>query len=329
MLDDIVNDINKKFGKGSIFRLDDESHLNVPRISTGSIALDQAIGGGVPEGRIIEIYGKPSSGKTTIMCHVLAEAQRKCPDKYVAIIDVEHALDKNYTEAIGVDLSRTVIAQPSTAEEAWLLVEDIIKRSEFSAVFVDSIAAMSPRAEIDGEIGDAHIAVGARLNGQAMRKVNPLLKQHKTLLLLANQLRENISTFGYAEKHKPPGGNAIPFYASMILEVARKRTNKDKGEAVSNRTIVKVKKNKTAPPFREAEFDIVYGIGIDKSSELIDYGVEFNLISKRGANYYFIDFETGEISEDRHKSKMYAIEHLNNNLDYRNQLEQAILGKLQ
>jgi len=323
-IDQVLQTINKKHGEGSIFRLNDSNILNVDRISTGSLALDKAIGGGIPVGRIVTVVGQPSAGKTTILCHILAEAQKKFPNKYVAIVDVEHALDRTYTEALGVDLDRAVISQPDMSEEAWNIVEELIKSGEFSTIFLDSIAAMTPRAEVEGEIGDANIAVGARLNGQAMRKLTPMLQEKKTTLLLANQLRENINTFGYGEKTVSPGGKAIDFFASVILSVARKTTNKEKGEAVSSRTIVKVKKNKVAPPLKEAEFDIVYGVGIDKNSEMIELGTELGIVAKRGSYFYFTDFETGVIAESGHQGKPKAVSYLEDNPQYAEQLRNEI-----
>lgn len=327
-IDTLLDTIKKKHGDGAVFKLNDSSIMQIDRISTGSINLDIALGGGIPIGRMTTVAGEYSTGKTTLMCHILAEAQKKFPDKHVGIVDVEFALDRDYTAKIGVDLDRAIVSQPKSAQEAWDIVEEMVKSNAVSVVFLDSIAALvnAVEAEQDG-YDDMNIALNARLNSKAMRKIIPQLKPHNATLLLSNQLRDNIGGFGYGNSKVEVGGKMIDFSASVKIHLSRKGTNKAGGEAVSNTTIAKIKKNKVAPPFREAEFNIRFGEGIDKPSELINLAIEHKLVSKRGAWFSLVDPETGEILEDKKGQGEENFRALLTNEDY-DQLEKLIREKL-
>jgi recombination protein RecA len=281
----VVGSIEKQFGKGAIMSLGDEDDTSVPVIPTGSLALDDALGvGGYPRGRIVEIYGPESSGKTTLTLHAMREAQRA--GGVAAFIDAEHAFDVTYARAIGVDTERLLVSQPDSGEQALDIVEMLTRSGAVDMVVVDSVAALTPKAEIEGEMGDAHMGLQARLMSQALRKLTGVAYKAGTTLIFINQLRQKIGvTFGNPET--TTGGNALKFYASVRLDVRRVGPVKVSEESVGSRTRVKVVKNKMAPPFREAEFDIRWGIGIDGAADLLDYGVQIGVVEKNGAHLSF------------------------------------------
>lgn len=286
-----IADLEKRFGSGIIYRLGGDTRLDIERFSSGSLLLDRAMGGGVPRGRIIEVYGPESSGKTTLCQHMVAEAQKA--GQLCAFIDMEHALDPKYAAACGVDISNLYVSQPDTGEQALEIAETLVK-GEFDLIIVDSVAALVPRAEIEGEMGDAHVGLQARLMSQAMRKLNPLAKHNKTTIVFTNQIRHRIGVM-FGSPEVTSGGNALKFYASVRLDVRRTGSNKTAGEVTSNTVVVKVKKNKTAPPFQEASLEILFGTGIDAESELIDLAIEYGLMQKSGAWFKLLDPDTGEI----------------------------------
>jgi recombination protein RecA len=281
----VVGSIEKQFGKGAIMSLGDEDDPTVPVIATGSFALDDALGiGGYPCGRIVEIYGPESSGKTTLTLHAMREAQRA--GGVAAFIDAEHAFDVTYARSIGVDTERLLVSQPDSGEQALEIVEMLTRSGAVNMVVVDSVAALTPKAEIEGEMGDAHMGLQARLMSQALRKLTAVAHKTETTLIFINQLRQKIGvTFGNPET--TTGGNALKFYASVRLDVRRIGPVKVSEESVGSRTRVKVVKNKCAPPFREAEFDIRWGTGIDGAADLLDYGVQIGVVEKNGAHLSF------------------------------------------
>jgi recombination protein RecA len=295
-LDIALANITKKYGDGAIMRLGEATHLDIDAIPTGSLALDIALGvGGIPRGRVTEIYGPEASGKTTICQHIIAEAQRM--GGICAFIDMEHALDPVYARKCGVDIDNLYIAQPDTGEQALEIAEMLIRSGTFDAVVVDSVAALVPRAEIEGEMGDAHMGMMARLMSQALRKLSGAIKQTNTAMIFTNQLREKIGVM-FGSPETTTGGNALKFYASVRLDVRRIQTIKNQGEVVGSRARVRVKKNKVAPPFREAEFDIMYAEGISKTGDVLDLGVNFDIIEKRGSYYRFDDELIGQGREN-------------------------------
>jgi len=284
-LDAILDEINKQFGAGSIMRLNESQIIPVEIISTGILPLDMALGvGGLPKGRIVEFFGPPSSGKSTLAMHVIAEAQAS--GLICAYVDAEHALDPVYARAIGVDLPSLLISQPSTAEEGLEITRRLIESGKISVVVVDSVAALVPRAEIEGEMGDHHVGLQPRLRGQALRKIVGITSDTNTLVIFINQLRESIGKM-YGPSEYTPGGKALPYYASVRLDIRRIQTIKKGDEATANRTRVKVVKNKVASPFKQAEFDLEYGVGVPKANALIDCAIDFGVLASRGAWIYY------------------------------------------
>ena len=282
-LETAIAKIEKDYGKGTIMRLGDDISVNVEALSTGSLSLDLALGiGGVPRGRIVEIYGPEASGKTTLALHVVASAQKAGGE--AAYIDVEHALEPAYARALGVDIDSLLISQPDTGEQALDIAESLVRSGAVDVVVIDSVAALIPRAELDGEIGDTVVGMLARLMSQAMRRLAGAISKNNCTVIFINQLRQKIGVM-YGNPETTPGGLALKYYASVRIDVRRIETLKANGEMVGNRTRAKVVKNKVAPPFREAEFDIMYGEGISKIGEIIDLGAKLELIDKAGAWY--------------------------------------------
>ncbi|MGM7666100.1 recombinase RecA [Microbacterium sp. A93] len=295
-LESALAQIDRQFGKGSVMRLGSDERAPVAIIPTGSIALDVALGiGGLPRGRIVEIYGPESSGKTTLTLHAIANAQRG--GGIAAFIDAEHALDPEYAKKLGVDIDALLVSQPDTAEQALEIADMLVRSGAIDLIVIDSVAALVPRAEIDGEMGDSHVGLQARLMSQALRKLTGGLSQTNTTMIFINQLREKIGVF-FGSPETTAGGKALKFYASIRLDIRRIETLKDGTDAVGNRTRVKVVKNKMAPPFKQAEFDILYGIGISREGSLIDFGVEHTIVKKSGSWYTYDGDQLGQGKEN-------------------------------
>ena len=318
-LEAALGQIDRQFGKGSIMRLGDEGRAPVEVIPTGSIALDVALGiGGLPRGRVVEIYGPESSGKTTLALHAVASAQRA--GGIAAFIDAEHALDPEYAKKLGVDTDALLVSQPDTGEQALEIMDMLIRSGAIDVVVVDSVAALVPKAEIEGEMGDSHVGLQARLMSQALRKITGALNQSGTTAIFLNQLREKIGVF-FGSPETTTGGKALKFYASIRLDIRRIETLKEGTEAVGNRTRVKVVKNKMAPPFKQAEFDILYGVGISREGGLIDMGVEHGFIRKSGAWY---TYEGDQLGQGKENARGF----LRDNPDLSNEIEKKIKEKL-
>ena len=311
--------IDRQFGKGSVMRLGSEERAPVAVIPTGSIALDVALGvGGLPRGRIIEIYGPESSGKTTLTLHAIANVQHQ--GGIAAFIDAEHALDPEYAKKLGVNIDELLVSQPDTGEQALEIADMLVRSGSVDLVVVDSVAALVPRAEIEGEMGDAHVGLQARLMSQALRKLTGGLNATGTTMIFINQLREKIGVF-FGSPETTSGGKALKFYASVRLDIRRIETLKEGTDAVGNRTRVKVVKNKMAPPFKQAEFDILYGTGISREGSLIDFGVEHNIVRKSGA---WFTYESEQLGQGKENARKYLIE----NPDLAKEIEQKILDAL-
>src|ERR1700732_5168274 len=315
-LDAALSQIERNFGKGSIMRLGKNNKaMDVDTVSTGSLGLDIALGiGGLPRGRVVEIYGPESSGKTTLALHVIAEAQKM--GGTAAFIDVEHALDPAYARNLGVDLDNLLVSQPDTGEQALDIAEMLVRSNAVDVVVVDSVAALVTKAELEGDMGDTHVGLQARLMSQALRKLTSAISRSKCVMIFINQLREKVGVM-FGSPETTTGGRALKFYASVRLDVRRIETLKDGQEAVANRTRVKVVKNKVAPPFRQAEFDIVYGEGISREGGLIDMGVEHGFVRKSGAWY---TYESGQLGQGKENARTY----LKDNPDISNEIEKKI-----
>ncbi|EOD4834785.1 recombinase RecA [Campylobacter upsaliensis] len=296
-LDAALKSLDKAFGKGTILRLGDKEIEQIDSIGTGSVGLDLALGiGGVPKGRIIEIYGPESSGKTTLTLHIIAECQKA--GGVCAFIDAEHALDVKYAKNLGVDTDNLYISQPDFGEQALEIVETIARSGAIDLIVVDSVAALTPKAEIDGDMGDQHVGLQARLMSQALRKLTGIVHKMNTTVIFINQIRMKIGAMGYGTPETTTGGNALKFYASVRLDVRKVATLKQNEEPIGNRVKVKVVKNKVAPPFRVAEFDVMYGEGLSREGELIDYGVKLDIIDKSGAWFSYKDKKLGQGREN-------------------------------
>ncbi|WP_330298912.1 recombinase RecA [Streptomyces sp. NBC_00503] len=318
-LDAALAQIERQFGKGAVMRLGDKPNEPIEVISTGSTALDIALGvGGLPRGRVVEVYGPESSGKTTLTLHAVANAQKA--GGTVAFVDAEHALDPEYAKALGVDTDNLILSQPDTGEQALEIVDMLVRSGAIDLIVIDSVAALVPRAEIEGEMGDSHVGLQARLMSQALRKITGALSQSKTTAIFINQLREKIGVM-FGSPETTTGGRALKFYASVRLDIRRIETLKDGTEAVGNRTRVKVVKNKVAPPFKQAEFDILYGQGISREGGLIDMGVEHGFVRKAGAWYTYEGDQLGQGKEN-------ARNFLKDNPDLANEIERKIKEKL-
>ncbi|GGR48816.1 protein RecA [Streptomyces cinereoruber] len=318
-LDAALAQIERQFGKGAVMRMGDRTQEPIEVISTGSTALDVALGvGGLPRGRVVEIYGPESSGKTTLTLHAVANAQKA--GGQVAFVDAEHALDPEYAKKLGVDIDNLILSQPDNGEQALEIVDMLVRSGALDLIVIDSVAALVPRAEIEGEMGDSHVGLQARLMSQALRKITSALNQSKTTAIFINQLREKIGVM-FGSPETTTGGRALKFYASVRLDIRRIETLKDGTDAVGNRTRVKVVKNKVAPPFKQAEFDILYGQGISREGGLIDMGVEHGFVRKAGAWYTYEGDQLGQGKEN-------ARNFLKDNPDLANEIEKKIKEKL-
>jgi recombination protein RecA len=312
-----LGQIEKQYGQGAIMRLGEKSHVGVAAIPTGALALDIALGiGGLPRGRVVEVYGPESSGKSTLAMHVVAEAQRN--GGVCAYIDAEHAMDPVYAAAIGVN--DLLISQPDTGEQALEIADMLIRSGALDVVVIDSVAALVPRAEIEGEMGDTHVGLQARLMSQALRKLTANLNRSKTICLFINQLREKIGVM-FGSPETTPGGRALKFYSSVRLDIRRIESIKDGAEITGNRTRVKVVKNKVAPPFRQAEFDIMYGKGISREGSLLDVGVDLGIVKKSGA---WFTYEGEQLGQGRENAKTFLAENLDMMVEISEKIRQEV-----
>lgn len=318
-LDAALAQIEKQYGKGSVMKLGDKSaNMNIEVVPTGSLSLDVALGlGGMPRGRIIEIYGPESSGKTTVALHVVSEVQKR--GGIAGFIDAEHALDPAYAANIGVDIDNLYISQPDNGEQALEITETMVRSGAVDVIIVDSVAALVPKAEIDGEMGDSHVGLHARLMSQALRKLTGIISKSNCVVIFINQLREKVGVM-FGNPETTTGGRALKFYASVRLDVRRVETLKVGGEVVGNRTRVKVVKNKVAPPFKEAEFDIMFGKGISKEGDILDLAVLYDIINKSGAWY---SYNGEKIGQGRENTKLYMI----NNPEFTAEVEEKVRAK--
>jgi recombination protein RecA len=299
-----LSQIQRQYGKGSIMRLGSRETENIPAVPTGSLSLDIALGvGGLPRGRIVEIYGPESSGKTTLALHAIAEVQKR--GGTAAFIDAEHALDTNYAQRLGVDIDNLLVSQPDFGEQALEIAEILIRSNGVDIIVIDSVAALVPRAEIDGNVGDAHVGLQARLMSQAMRKFTGVLNRSHCILVFINQIRMKIGVM-FGNPETTTGGNALKFYSSLRLDIRRISQIKDGQEVIGNRTKVKVVKNKVAPPFKSCEFDIIYGEGISRAGDILDLAVEQEIVDKSGAWYSYLDERIGQ---GRENAKQFLVEH--------------------
>ena len=303
-LDAALSQIERAFGKGSIMRLGQNSHIDIEAISTGSLGIDIALGiGGMPKGRIIEIYGPESSGKTTLALSVIAQAQKK--GGTCAFIDAEHALDPGYAKKIGVDIENLLISQPDTGEQALEIADTLVRSGAIDVLVVDSVAALVPKAELEGEMGDSHMGLQARLMSQALRKLTSTVSRSNTLIIFINQIRMKIGVM-FGNPETTTGGNALKFYASVRIDIRRVGSIKDKDDVIGSQTRVKIVKNKVAPPFKVVDFDIMYGEGISKTGELIDLGIKAGLVEKAGA---WFSYKGEKLGQGRENAKLFLRDH--------------------
>ncbi|NLD37896.1 MAG: recombinase RecA [Desulfatiglans sp.] len=313
-----ISQIEKQFGRGAIMKMSDDNIIVVPAIPTGSLALDIALGvGGVPRGRVIEIYGPESSGKTTLALHISAEAQKL--EGMVAFIDAEHALDMAYARKLGVDVDSLLVSQPDTGEQGLDIAEILVRSGAIDVLVIDSVAALVPRAEIEGDMGDQHMGLQARLMSQALRKLTATISKSKTCVIFINQIRMKIGVM-FGSPETTTGGNALKFYATQRLDIRRTGAIKEGNDVIGSRTKVKVVKNKVAPPFKEAEFDIIYGHGISKEGDVLDLGAEMGIVEKSGAWY---SFEGERIGQGRENVKKFLAE----NVDILNRISELVMEK--
>ena len=313
-----ISQIEKQFGRGSIMKMGEERVIDIPAISTGSLALDIALGiGGVPRGRVLEVFGPESSGKTTLALHIAAEAQVK--GGMVAFVDAEHALDVGYARKLGVDVDSLLVSQPDTGEQALDITEILVRSGGIDVLIVDSVAALVPRAEIEGDMGDSHMGLQARLMSQALRKLTGAISKSKTCVIFINQIRMKIGVM-FGNPETTTGGNALKFYATQRLDIRRIGAIKEGDQIVGNRTRVKVVKNKIAPPFKEAEFDLIYGHGISKEGDILDLGVSLEIVEKNGA---WFSFGEERIGQGRQNVKRFLAE----NTDIRDKIRQLVIEK--
>ena len=318
-LDNVLSQIEKQFGEGSLMKLGSEDIKQIPSISTGALSLDLALGiGGVPKGRVVEIYGPESSGKTTLSLHIAAEAQKA--GGVAAFIDAEHALDPIYARALGVDVDELLVSQPDTGEQALEIADMLVQSGGVDVIVIDSVAALVPKAEIEGEMGDTHVGLQARLMSQALRKLTGSIGKSGTTLIFINQIREKIGVM-WGSPETTSGGRALKFYSSVRIDVRRIETLKVGAEQIGNRVRAKLVKNKVAPPFREAEFDIMFGLGISREGSLLDVAVDKGIVNKAGAWFTYDEVQLGQGKE---KAKMY----LRDNTDVAIQLENAVLKEV-